>query len=736
MYMSHNSQPSEGRKVTTGANTPSAAPKKKITLDAYKKKLNGQMPDGKPGKSDEQMARKPAAKAPVKGPIERIKIDEEVLASLVGEEGDDAAVEPVKEKKELKRKREEDDAVKDEGEAQKKQKKEGSPKKERSAVEKDVMAPETDKAEKAEPTAQPKSSTPAVKAVVKEPSRPSKAVVESEDVQLPPKLSPPHVSVDETSLPPKLSPLSQALPPRLSPNIPDNIAQTLKARNHYRTASRSSDVSANGRNLTPPRDGKTSLLKKSPRNGFRANSSSPAIRSDVEEGGRPLSSVPTNLKALDSGTESADEIAVAKTKKQVTSNGPTRLMVRLKFKKAARETVRRILKMKPAPQKTPISKEPTPEVRRPPSVSDARHREQREGTKGVAQKVRPVHRTNGEVKKVAETKVPEKEHKRARSDDSEVDERPAKRTKAPVEPSEAKKDRPPSTPDKQGTSSPSATQKATTTPGNMRKDLLSVSMKREQSQDSNVNTPFGISQASPPDTTAPANGAAKPPTSQQPVSKTPKQIALETEQKRLEILGRELKHAAAAHLTPSPGSSPTRTDQRLAAVKSLESLLAYMTAFSCADDASEAASPRVPPSSRRTWRSMQGFYGFVKRNCEAFPLLLGIACSLGVVFNARILELATLSSRETMTREELLETTAFMFRAARDAEGKLDALKVRSAFPKTWEGKGKEGYELPISMTTAPRAAAKAGVAMLREWAAGEKLRYDLKVEVGKGPGK
>lgn len=81
----------------------------------------------------------------------------------------------------------------------------------------------------------------------------------------------------------------------------------------------------------------------------------------------------------------------------------------------------------------------------------------------------------------------------------------------------------------------------------------------------------------------------------------------------------------------------------------------------------------------------------------------------------------------------LVEATAMMFKAAREAEAKLDVGKMMQAFPKTWDGRVKKGYEVPFGVTTAPREAARAGLAMLREWVEGEGLGYEMRVEVGKG---
>ncbi|KAK3719736.1 hypothetical protein LTR37_004273 [Vermiconidia calcicola] len=767
IYMLHNSQPSEGEvkgkeRTNAGPSTPNVGPKKKISLNAYKKKQAGQTPEVSSEKEAEHSVRKPAAKGPIKGPVERVKADEEVLAGVESEDNEIAP--PVEEKKDLKRKREV--SPHKEAVVEKKHEDLVSQKEEdQRAVKKAqrTQPPETEaKPTEAQIERPPQSTKP-----VTPPEKPTSPRKVEDDARLPPKLSPPPSAPNDVALPPKLSPvtLSSSLPVQLSPTIPDNINATLKARVHYRSASRSSDISAKKdatiRNLTPPRHkNEVALTKKSPKNGFRANSSSPAVRSDAEERGRPVKSVPRSVKTPEVETESSEEIAVAKSKKPAPEKAPS-LIVKLKFKKSQRESVRRILRMRPNPAKAAVSPSKAANEAQvlPRSVETVRRDRRDTNAKGVAKKIGPASTTNGVAKKIETAStgngVAKKEQeskptavkKRPLSDDSDrSEEPPAKRTKPPPDALEVRKDQP-STPDKPDVHSPAAMQKATPsqpTPSTMRKDVLSAAMKREHSADSN-NTPSVMSQASPPEINGSqqANGVTKPPTSNSQSTKTSRQQAWEAEQKRLETLGRELKHAATAHLKSS--SSHTSSEKRLAAVKSLESLLAYMLAFTCADEAALAAEPKLNPSTK-TWRSMQAFFGFVKRNCDPFPELLGVACWLGVVFNARVLDLVTQNPADGLSREAILETQAMMQRAALDAESKLDIDVMQSVFPRTWKARTKAapevealepgkgfvgGYKLPLGVQTSPLRAARAGHVMLGEWMkAQEALEYGLKLKL------
>lgn len=753
MYKLHISRQSESdtngdasvRKAGTGANTPMAsqAPKKTYSLSAYKKKQTGATPD--PSAVKEKEAEQAAKKPAVKGPVERIKADEEVLAAVEEDEDVLPHSAPDEAKKDLKRKRGEN-LTNQEHATQQKHK--GRP------VEDEAP---TKKARRTSPPPQAAEHAQDKSARSEQPAQPVKSSEKSqshasnpaEQTSLPPKPSPPPAPSEETALPPKLSPMEiPSLPIRLSPTIPSNITATLKARAHCRSASRSSEISGPPsaskdpatRHFTPP-------PKTVPRNAFRANSSSPAVRSYAEERGRAPASMPPRPKTPDADAQESDEIPVGKKAEKVKRQREyveerATLVVKLKFKKGQqREAVRRILKMRPNAAKMPVADSSVEEEkveRRPSRASVLRHRARRDtNVKGVAQKVGPASATNGLEQKEKDAKSGSPERKRPRPDESDdSDTAPKKRKKAAPDAIDLKRQEP-STPAASDILSPSSAQKSMSqlTPSTMRKDVLSAAMKREQSTDSRLNTPPAMSQNSPTvnGTSHPVNGTVR--ASNQPSNKTPKQQAWESEQKRLETLGRELKHAATDHLktlslTHSDVAAPSN-EQKLAAIKSLESLLAYILAFTCADEAALAADPKMNPSAK-PWRSLHGFFGFVKRHCEHFPPLLGLACWLGVVFNARILELATQHPAEAgPSRDSILETQAMMQRAANEADAKLDVDLLQSIFPRSWEGRFKGSlaaervevgksfaglYKLPLGLQTSPLRAARAGYAMLEEW--------------------
>ncbi|KXT16288.1 hypothetical protein AC579_467 [Pseudocercospora musae] len=769
MFLLHNSRPTWESHATnggtsgktrpgTGANTPNGGPKKKISLDAYKKKLNGgpATPENDVAKNGDAPAKQPA----VKGPIERVKAETQEMLAAVAEESEHEQKmkkEKSPEQGDLKRKRDDIEGRN----AQEKQEDvrviEPAAKKVRvESVKVEQREADARGARKSESDARSKSKVAGGS--------------KTEDQSLPPRLSPglpprlspgpmPHgekspKSVaseedDEDRLPPRLSPAksrteklsqqneSQAdgedrLPPRLSPTLPDNIARTIEARAHFRSASQSSDRSApnsaskeKNSKLTPIRKSESGIAKHkspAPRNGFRASSSSPAVR--------PQATSVVRGKSAELSPE--DEIAAGRTRtlkaQRVERPEKPSFLVKLKYKRARREDIVRILKMRPKPAKTMLQLEGPDE----PKQNGERKDEPPAKTKGVAQKVGPVEKKK---KPAVEEKQPakqaEKPSEKAEKRPFPDDDKPARRRKS----DESDKRKEPSTPAPREMDSPLAQKHVTPS---TRKDFLSAAMKREQSQDSNAtHTPPALTSTPSIGTNSQPNGVSRPPSSQ-PSNKTPKQQAWEIEQKKLEVLGRELKHAASAHIN----ASQSDLDQKMAAVKAVESFICYLLAFTCADEAATAADPRQSPS-YRNWKSLTGFYGFVKRHTEPFSPLYGLVNSLGVVFGSRILEIGT-QLQEGPSQPTLLETQVLLQRSAAAAEEKLDIDMLQELFPKCWKDRTKKlaahekldppklggQYKLPLGVATTPIRAARAGYAMLGEWMDKEGIQYSMKLKL------
>ncbi|KAI6826222.1 hypothetical protein KC340_g6851 [Hortaea werneckii] len=841
MYVLHNSLPREERNAGaktrpgTGANTPNAAPKKKISLDAYKKAKTGNntpAQDGAPAKGSDATVKQPA----VKGPVERVKAETSEVLAAVADEPEVPSTQPkkIREGTELKRKREVDEETDDQ-----KQKGVATGKGEEPVAKKlrtsplPVLQEIDERSEQGKQTSKLKRSPP--------PPRPATPPATSEDAGLPPRLSPLQVP---------------SMPSRLSPSFPDNIEASLKARGHSKAPASDDPVpnsAGKSTKLAPAvnADGVTKHQSPAPRNGFRASSSSPSMRRNAEDAEKQ----PQKSAGLQRSSELTkdDEKEVGRSLK-AQRTAPESLLVKLRYKKPQRDAVRRILSMRPQPKartsSTPqnATSSPVDDEKAEKSVgskldTSAKGIAQKIGpaTKGVAQKVGPANNsvakkkaegqptpkaetdkstsatsaakksekpdtvqkrnrspttdehgkrpqpgpdekqavkntnnTTGEEQAVGPDKSPRAIEKTKKADVSGAKpgepaakrkaEAPEEDTKAPatkrkkvLDTTETTKEEP-NTPDTPSSGLPNQGSKPRQQQPKPRKDHLSSTVQREQSTDQNVNTPSAKSNTPTINQNSQPNGVAKAPSSQ-PSSKTPKQQLWEVEQKRLETLGRKLKHAATAHLD-SPqiptkkGAAPTN-DQKLAAIKATESLLCYFLAFSAADEAALAAEPRQNPSNK-TWRSLQGFFNFVKRITEPFPILQGLVCHLGVVFNARILDITvhffTPAERQARDSTHTSDTYAALAKYAGEAEEKLDIDLLQASFPRTWKGRKKGGsvppstapateklsgpadfagdYKLPITVSTSPLHAARAGYSMLGEWIARQSVEYERELKL------
>ncbi|KAM3422786.1 Muscle M-line assembly protein unc-89 [Cercospora zeina] len=766
MYMLHNSRPigepsanghRDKPRPGTGANTPNGGVKKTISFSAYKKgKQTGDTSTPERGTATSEDA--PAKQPAVKGPVERMKAETQEMLAAVAEETEDIQKmqkEKSPEQGDLKRKRDQRDEAS--GQAEKKPEGEQAPKNKKQKVETLPRA-----------GAGPQDTRP--------PKVPTDSKLVNGDKYeaesgLPPRLSPGMPPRLSPGLPAKLSPLHsndtttpaithvqsdtvkvpEKLPSRLSPSIPENIAEALKARVSSKVAASSTIRKDKDSKLTPLKksDGIAKHKSPVPRNGHRARSPSPLAPPDGN-----LKAVTADSKPRDKSTALSqdEEIVVAKGPKaklseKVETVEKPRLIVRLKFRRARRDDIHRILKMRSKPDKSILA--PTQSTAEPAAVTKAAdqrpddRKEEAAKVKGVAQKVGPAKKKERVPVEEPPGKQPEKtaskqSEKRPASPKRKADDEkqgPAAKRKK-LEPNDALKE--PSTPAQRDMDSQAAPRSGQhNTPGT-RKDLLSQAMRREQSQDSNAtHTPPATSSTPSVAGNVRTNGLSRPPSSQ-PSSKTPRQNAFEVEQKRFEILGRELKHAATAHLT----HSQTSVDQKLAAIKSVESFLCYLLAFTCADEAAAAADPRqVPPY--RIWRSLNGLYAFVKRTTDAYLPLSGLTHSLGVVVNSHILGISAVVA-DPPSQATLVDVALLLHRAVAGADEKLDVDALQDCFPRCWKDRTKKmppndkldpaklggQYKLPLGPAATPVRAARAGHAMLREWMDREKLDYSLKLKL------
>jgi hypothetical protein len=735
----------------TGSNTPAQGPKKVISFGAYRKKQTGETPgrDAPTARESDNSGKQPA----VKGPTERVKATEAESADMIKavEENEKAEVarkalnhkdaprerEALPKSPELKRKREENTATV----------------KEKAA---DVNGrdppPPSKKARTEVPAAAPKETKR-----LRSPSpTPAKRAANSQDDET------------DTHMPPKLSPLRDEpdaldifeLPPLLSPELPANIDAALRATNTKHTFDRERD---------DRKDGRRALGTKAPAS---ARQKSPEVHSSQRSRSKsPVSSAKDQSAGVATNGQLQSHGQVAHVEKKQKS-----LIVKIKFKKARKEDVQRILRLSARPNKRLAFPPSSPETSDDEHAAehDSHSREttskatddtdqSRRSGKGVAQKLGPLskkgedHRPTSEKRPRAESAAeklddPEPPAKKKRVDDTAHEPSLKKRQAdgASSQQSLPKKKAPtaldlkkaPSTPVPPPAPSPavSAVPKNHMVTPVTRKDLLHPN--REASTDSQVETPSARSNTPcEQKRTAQTNGmASRPPSSNPGPAKAATSQAWDAEQKRLERIGRDLKHAASDLLNNNPSSK----SRRIAAAKSLESLICYLLAFTCSDRAALVANQNV---AMRPWRSLIPFCPFVSRATHDFAALGGLASGLAVVVHARILDIAAQYPSEAPSRDSMIELSGALRKAAVHAEENMDVDAIMGSFPKTWSGRSKTsltapspsefgepkkllqgGYRLPFGVQTDALQAARAGVALLREWIAKEGLDYDFKL--------
>jgi hypothetical protein len=735
----------------TGSNTPAQGPKKVISFGAYKKKQTGETPgrDAPTTREADKSGKQPA----VKGPTERVKATEaestEMIKAVEENEKAEAARKAPNQKNaprereappkspELKRKREENTATTKD-----------------KAVEVNgrYSPPPSKKARTEASSAAPKEA----KRLRSPPPTPAKRTANKEDVET------------DIHMPPKLSPLRDEpdaldifeLPPLLSPELPANIDAALRATNTKHTVDRERD---------DRKDGRRALGTKAPAS---ARQKSPEVHSSQRSRSKsPVSSTKNQSASITTNGQLPSHDQVVHAEKKQKS-----LVVKLKFKKARKEDVQRILRLSARPDKRlalpPSSPENSddehagkhyPHVRQTKLKAPDDTDQSRRSGKGVAQKLGPLskkgedHRPTSEKRPRAESAAeklddPEPPAKKKRVDDT-AHEPPLKKKQtdgASSQQSLPKKKAPtaldlkkgPSTPVPPPAPSPAvpAVQKSHMVTPVTRKDLLHP--KRDVSTDSQVETPSArsITPSEQKRTAQPNGTASRPPSSNPGPAKAATSQAWDAEQKRLERIGRDLKHAASDILNDNPNSK----SRRIAAAKSLESLICYLLAFTCSDRAALVANQNAP---MRPWRSLTPFCSFVSRATQDSAILGGLASGFAVVVHARILDIAAQYPSDAPSRESMVELSGALRKAAVHAEENVDVDALMGSFPKTWSGRSKTsltaptpsefgepkkllqgGYRLPFGVQTDALQAARAGVALLREWIAKEGLDYDFKL--------
>ncbi|KAK6433702.1 hypothetical protein LTR95_010117 [Oleoguttula sp. CCFEE 5521] len=567
--------------------------------------------------------------------------------------------------------------------------------------------------------------------------------------------SPPH---DASQLPRKLSPLrAEHTPPgtfdRLSPTLPGNILTALEqkeqTRNDAATKDRSAPNSANKKDVMLTPNAAVNGAKHrspAPRNGFRANSHSPAAAEHVVQPSTQTSRPERQKTLIEDDNDEADQS----------------LIVKLKIKKSMRPDVKRLLAFPggTAVNRTPLASSVKPQdlqssdsiephaTDKPAAGRDAARR----SGKGVAQKIIPTAKKVGTAEK------------RPR-EDSEVADSPAKKHKAdegssgfqskpengpavlssPVkkrvpEPLQLKgRSTTPAQPDLRTPTTSSASKSQLATPVATNNRLAAVAMAREPSRESNYGTPTAPAPDTPPTTTQPRSQLTSSGPTSTVTDKIGTQVTWNAQTAHFTSLGTSFKRAAQASHASQPAQAHT------AALQALESFMAFILSFHCSDQSAQSAEPPSRPA-LQPWRSLVPYYGFVQKHCAPFALLAGIAAHLTVVTTSHILTLATQMPDRAPSHNSLLEIIGVQRKAAMEAEKHLNIHTLISMFPESWRSACASAgaadlsapanatalltgaFDLPLGCHTTPLMGVRASKALLKEWSVKQGGGYEFKL--------
>lgn len=557
-------------------------------------------------------------------------------------------------------------------------------------------------------------------------------------------------------LPPLLSPTylpsHHHLPPILSPTLPASIEEELAKLPAGKRAVSSTPSSA----------------EKKPRAAPAVQPPAPAVK-DAEHGSTPrglaqvlnsqgfaksrapisVKDAEKSIRAAVAGTNHATKPAAAAEKP------PKRLIVKLKYSKRSRKTIESLLRFPggsaarkraeaqarkerdartDSESERPIKKVKTaePETKREPPAA-AKH--------AVSKEVPP--------KEAAPKSVhPKPMHaaKRPPPDDPPQSEPPAKKPKPP--PSQS--DRRPQTPT-QAVPSPAAAASARSSaqkPASSqlltpRKDIKSSTMSRTISSESANATPNRSD--TPLSKTASNESTLKAPTSAPLVNgKASESQNWNVMSRRLNELGRKLKHSSSSLLQKEPVSSQNR---KLSAVQSLECILCYMAAYYCADLRRKIE--RRPPEVDQDWKTLVPLWRFIGRSLRDYPHLEGLRMVLGGVLCARIVRLVAERKPDEGSAKVMAEHAIFAEQHLLEAYRLLSLPTLLKEFPSTWKagtqtdapmaasdsaiaesGALPEGFTLPIAGHSSPLQAVRFGMRVLREWMRREGVEYELEIKL------
>ncbi|KAL5390364.1 hypothetical protein DPSP01_001933 [Paraphaeosphaeria sporulosa] len=548
-------------------------------------------------------------------------------------------------------------------------------------------------------------------------------------------------------LPPLLSPVEQplsnphGLPTILSPTLPPNIQVELDRIETRSRADSNTSVSSSDHNRN-----KTLPVPE------RSASKKPVTSKDGEASQNVSRARSTSMNGKSPIDEPADH----------SDDHEPSLIVKLKFSKKSRETLKRLLALPPRRDALTTRKERDEPAQKSASQSKAPDSVEKK-TKPIPKVAarRPEHPATASKAPVPAIKVTEK---RPRQDDSaQASPVPAKRPRSSTVSSQ--QDRP-ITPRDQITSSPVASNKlsAQKSQGSYvtpRKDLKAVNMLRTNSTESQHSTP-GRSGATPTGARLdPQTHASIPPLG----GKKQMDISLlQQSSMKLNQMGRSLKHEGQK-LERDKAAKFTKADQKHAAVIGLECILSYMAAYH-AQDQSLLLRGR-PAEVESTWKTLLPLCSSYARLTKDFTHLDGFRSYLGAVIAANIcthvaprapnpkahdspheLSVAELTKQHAQLTENLgllSDHYQKLQRHTADARVALPMEELEKMYPKTWAGaewdkkaakekmaatKLSGPYFLPIQNDTSPVQAVRFGLRFLGEYCEREGVGHRLKINL------
>jgi len=628
------------------------------------------------------------------------------------------------------------------------------------------------------------------------------AVIKGDDLEkpplftLPPLLSPTHLSIEKSTV--------FSLPPLLSPTLPTTIEEQLtKLREDKKAVGHKSSLSeATNQEKTKPSE--RSIQKDSPR-AAKTSVELVSIPSKISDKDTPKPLLNAQRKEQKDPTTNGVAASiplpngVTHHSKKEDSTGSTvtpsvskserrRLLIKLKIPKAARKRYAQLLKLAPLSQRQADQRTPKPTSTDGPNgdrnlVAKANGASQAEPGKDRSSPLpgsKPKHIDD----KLSVSKSTEK--RRRLEDDGDISEPASKRRKQPESLDLSSK---PHTPLRPPLVSPILSQHGIAYKTHLstpKRDLKSTAMRRIGSSEGDVKTPLGAVRGNTPLATSAPNRSNREGRSSSSASSGNLDVAgserlaiLKAEQGKFSGLGRTLKHTVQKML---PAENDFKNDvpvTRQGAAIAFEALLAFILSFVILDEMNRlyGKSPEVT-----VWRSLLGFFGYVKKVTQLFLPLRGLVHQLeGVcrdtiaLYDAQRLERdAFLNSvlddnrPSTATSNPALSPSAIekgkaktdfaKFRSEhadnlRTAQqtwqagfSKLPIRELQRHFPASWAkcadtpglGKGKDevvvgkymegSYYLPLGPASTGLEAVRAGWRLLEEWCSREGVKWEGKM--------